>query len=164
VSSNLIKYLLHRLFRDIDQGEAAIDLSSPELKDSVWEQRFDNWAAWCRSKGFHQARAFSVEGCYSGPQGKGYPYGWGEWENGPLAPLEVRRVIDIPDAIHVNRAYTRLAITAETHARIIRVMTFDRRMSFPAKCRFLGYRQDRIDAVLGHAKRMLRNIAQGLDA
>jgi hypothetical protein len=78
--------------------------------------------------------------------------------------MDPPRIIDIPDAIHVNRAYTRLAITAETHARIIRVMTFDRRMSLPAKCRMLGYRQDRIDGALDRAKRMLKNIAQGLDA
>ena len=131
------------------------------VDDPQFAQRFDNWRRWCIGRGFHQGHCASLEGDYSGPQGKGHSTGWGDWEVSPPPPSDPRVVIDIPDAIEVNRAYTRLATLAPTYARAIQVLVFQSYIKPTRQAQILGTHYTRLDDLLYRAKKMLRNQLQG---
>jgi len=129
----------------------------------AFEIRFQNWVRWCKARGMHgNGRAASLEGAYSGPQGKGHPTGWGDWESGPLAPLNVPELIDIPDAVEVNRAFTQLAMIASTYAMAIKVLVFMDWMKPTRQAQILGTHYTRLSFMLDRAKKMLRNVLRGL--
>lgn len=125
-----------------------------------FEQRFDNWRRWCVGRGFHQGHCASLEGAYSGPQGKGHSTGWGDWEVSPPPPSDPKVLIDIPDAIEVNRAYLRLASLAPTYARAIQVLVFQPWIRPQRQAQMLGTHYLRLDVLLDKAKKMLQNQLQ----
>lgn len=132
--------------------------TADEREAVAWESRFSNWVRWCKSLERGTAgRCYSAEGNYRGPQGTGHPTGWGDWENGPLAPLEVKQPIDVPDALKVNRAYTRLAQLSPTYAEVIRVLVFQPWIPERRQAQMLGTHYQRLTQMLGKAKTMLQN-------
>ena len=124
-----------------------------------FEARFENWVRWCRQRdGSGAGRVASLEGAYTGPQGKGHPTGWGDWEQGPLAPLPVKVIVDVNDALRVNRAYVQLAAQSPTNARIIQVRVFQGYLSEKRQAQVLGVQIGRLDELLDRAKKMLCNL------
>jgi hypothetical protein len=132
--------------------------------DDEFEDRFKNWRRWClyfdigRYK--HGGRAVSLEGCYSGPQGKGHPYGWGDWDVAAPPQIRINEPIDHWDALDVNRAYTQLPERTRTTIKLIYFPCVDKtgrpltpkRKAQIIRCHYLDLRET------GYmAKRMLRN-------
>jgi hypothetical protein len=83
-----------------------------DLKDlGDFEARFANWLHWCRMKGMHQGHAGSVEGRYRSPQ---------HWD--PVNPKpEWLLLMDVNDAVLLNRAYSQLG---EYARRAIKILWF----------------------------------------
>jgi len=114
------------------------------LKPDNWEQRWENWTRWCKQKGLHQGRTGSVEGAYRSPQ---------HWD-----PPEPRpKVIDVLDAIQVNRGYTQLALIAPKTAKVIQILVFHPYLRPQRQAQMLGTHYLKLDALLNRAKVMLRN-------
>lgn len=106
--------------------------------------RFENWRRWCIQKGLHQGRVGSIEGAYRSPQ---------HWD-----PPEPRPpMIDVLDALEVNRAYVRLAQLAPSYARAIQVLVFQAYIRPTRQAQMLGTHYLRLDALLHEAKQMLSN-------
>jgi hypothetical protein len=121
----------------------AIQIQPLERKDA-FESRFTNWVMWCARKGLHQARAGSAEGAWRSPQ---------IWH-----PPEPRPpVINDPDAVVVNRAYTQLAILAPSYARALQVLVFMPWLKPQRQAQILGTHYLRLDALLEKSKQMLKN-------
>jgi hypothetical protein len=136
---------------------AAAMLNVEAIKVDPFAARFENWRRWCVAHGHYQRRSASLEGVYSGPQGKGHPSGWGDWEESAPPRGTVLVPINIPDALEVNRAYTRLALLAPTYARAIQVLVFQPWLRPQRQAQMLGTHYQRLDFLLDRAKKMLRN-------
>ena len=81
----------------------------PDDSQIDFAERFDNWVRWCRSgSGQPCGHAYSLEGLYTGPQGKGHPYGWGDWASAVISRYQYREPVIVPDAHQVNTAYWQL--------------------------------------------------------
>ena len=64
-----------------------MDRSSPQVWDFYIalehrevDEALSHWGQYWRVRGRPPEHAMSLEGGYSGPQGKGHPHGWGDWE------------------------------------------------------------------------------------
>lgn len=100
-------------------------------------------------KGLHTGRCGSAEGNWRSPQ---------VWD----APNPRPQAIDVPDAILVNRAYTRLALTAPKHAKALKVLVFMGWLRPTRQAQMLATHYTRLDELLRRAKIMLRNVSHGL--
>lgn len=75
----------------------------------TFDERFTNWIYWCSGRVVLPAvRAISAEAAWSGPQGKGCPTGWGDYDITSLPPRPIRPRVDPHDALDLQRAYVRL--------------------------------------------------------
>lgn len=116
----------------------------PVLKADPFESRWLNWIRWCNQKGLYQGRTGSLEGAYRSPQ---------IWH-----PPEPRPpTIDVPDAILVNKAYTRLAKLSPTNAQVIKTLVFMPWLKPTRQAQILGTHYMRLDELLHRAKTMLKN-------
>jgi len=109
-----------------------------------FSQRFQNWVRWCSVRGVYQGHAFSIEGLYRSPQ---------HWHPEDPRPPE----IDRPDAVMVNRAYTRLAILTPRQARIIKFLTFRAYLRPQWQAQKLGIHYLELDEAYYRAKLMLEH-------
>lgn len=130
------------------------------MTETDFDTRFDNWVRWCQQSGRSAGRVASLEGLYTGPQGRGHPTGWGDWEQGPLAPLPVKYMVDVNDALRVNRAYVKLAMQAPSQAHVIQVLVFQSYLSPKRQAQLVGSPIGRLGELLGRAKKSLENILQ----
>lgn len=123
-------------------GKGVMDMSvRPEIEFTA---RFENWRRWCNQKGLYQGRTGSIEGAYRSPQ---------HWDPPEPRPAE----INVPDAVLVNRAYTRLALLAPKQASIIKVLVFRPYWRPQWQGQKLGIHWRLLDEALERAKKMLRN-------
>lgn len=116
-----------------------------EVIDAAFEARFENWVRWCNQKGLHQGRVGSLEGGYRSPQ---------IWHPPEPRPPS----IDLPDAVLVNRAYTKLAIQAEHYARAIQTLVFMPYLRPTRQAQILGTHYLRLNELLDKSKLMLKNL------
>lgn len=128
-----------------------------ELLDG-FEDRFRNWRAWCLSRGFYRRQTGSIEGDYSGPQGNGHPSGWGDWDQAAPPITQARVVVNVPDAMDVQRAYVRLWQQSERYARVIQVLVFQDWIKPQRQAQILATHYLRLPAELVKAKKMLANL------
>jgi hypothetical protein len=134
-----------------------------EPEDS-FPTRYENWKRWCIVRGMHGARAGSAEGGYSGPQGHGHPYGWGDWDQSAPLKIEVKPQINIPDAVQVNRAFMYLAMVAPSHAQVIKVLEFQTYLRETRQAQILGVHYQRLGQELFRARKMLQNQLRMLES
>lgn len=131
-----------------------------DIADAVFEAKFENWRRWCILKGMYQAQAGSLEGSYSGPQGHGHPTGWGDWDQAAPPVTKERVVINVPDAVAVNRAFVSLASLAPYHAQVIKTLVFKPFLRETRQAQILGTHYQRLGELLRRAKLMLKNQLQ----
>jgi hypothetical protein len=112
---------------------------------SDFDQRFENWVRWCNQRGLHRATCGSAEGNWKSPQ---------VWEAQNPRPAE----IDTVDAVRVNRAFTKLALSAPSHAQVIKVIVFMPWLRPTRAAQMLGTHWTRLDEKLNRAKLMMRNL------
>jgi hypothetical protein len=114
-------------------------------REPEFPARFENWRRWADQKGLYQGRAGSAEGAYRSPQ---------IWDPpGPRPPM-----IDVVDAIVVNRAYIQLRLIAERQARVIQILVFRGKHWRPQwQAQKLGIHHTKLEEALSHAKQMLEN-------
>lgn len=115
-----------------------------------FDERFDNWRRWCETRGVQYGRVGSLEGNYRSPQC---------WEPpNPRPPM-----IDVPDAILINRAYTWLSIHAPREAKTIKVMTFMHHWRERWKAQKLGIHYTKLDEAYKTARIMLKNVSEHIE-
>ena len=112
-----------------------------------FNERFDNWVRWCNAKGLMQRRTGSLEGNYRSPQC---------WD--PPGPRPA--VIDLPDAILLNRAYTWMAVHAPREAKVIKIMTFFGHWRATWKAAKLGVHHTKLDDAYKTARTMMKNATE----
>jgi hypothetical protein len=102
----------------------------------------------------------SLEGLYSGPQGKGHPYGWGDWDEAAPPQIRINGPIDHWDAVAVNRAFVGLPERTRITLKLIFFPCYDKaghaltpkRKAQIIRCHYLDLKE------AGHmAKKMLKN-------
>ena len=125
------------------KSEHVVPMLEREITDK-FEVRWKNWIRWCVQKGLYQGRAGSVEGAYRSPQ---------HWDPPDPRPP----TIDLPDAVLVNRGYTRLAMLAPYHAKVIQVLVFEPFLRPTRQAQKLGTHYLRLDELLHRSKIMLAN-------
>jgi hypothetical protein len=122
-----------------------------------FEPRFQNWLRWCyeiSGEPVASDRAHSLEGLYSGPQGKGHPTGWGDWDEAAPPHITIPIPIDHWDALLINRAYWQLG---EKIRRTIKILWFRKSWGKERQARKIGVHQSTLDDVAEQSKAMLKN-------
>lgn len=123
----------------------------PKPIPSDFEARFANWLRWCRSGG---VRVFaleceSIEHVYAGPQGKGCPTGWGDYDESSLPKRSIPEPIDMDDGALLNRVY--VYELDPRPRKVIKVIWFER-LRPEAKARKLECKPDELRLVGDVAK------------
>jgi hypothetical protein len=134
----------------------------PFVTEDDFERRFRNWLSWCRfSDRGPNGRCSSLEGAYSGPQGKGHPYGWGDWDEAAPPKITIPVPVDYWDGLLVNRAYWQLG---EKARRTILVIWFRQHWRAQWKAQKIGCHHTELEERAHWGKLMLRNRVRFLES
>lgn len=85
------------------------------------DEALSHWGQYWRTRGRPPASCESLEGAYSGPQGKGHPTGWGDWQ------IVVPRPWTAPSpdiAFHVEQVMQVWAREGREGAKVRRALKF----------------------------------------
>lgn len=122
-----------------------------------FEQRFVNWLAWCAGRVMLPGiRAISAEAGWIGPQGKGCPTGWGDYDISSLPPKPPRIRVDAQDGLEVNRAYIQLP----EQDRLAIKLTWFKQLRPQRAAQIIGCHHTKLHEIAHRAKDRLRELAQ----